>query len=123
MGQAGLADSETLWIRFRHEGESVEDVMTLDSIRVTNDDFFPPNVVGQTPTAAVPGPLASIEVTFDDPIDPTTFSIEDITLFAPDGALFVPEETTSVSSFIWRIDFAPQVLSGTYRVSIGPRRR
>ena len=117
---AGIALDDDVFIKFRHDGNSSADAMTLDNVRVSDLDFFPPNVIAQDPLEMTAGPLSRFQVTFDDPIDLATFSPADVSVITPSGAVIVPDSVSSDDMLTWTVEFAPQTLAGTYQLSVGP---
>ncbi|WP_372899340.1 LamG-like jellyroll fold domain-containing protein, partial [Stieleria sp.] len=61
-------------------GEPVDDVFQT-SILI---DTFGPRIVGQSPSGSTGTVLSSIDVTFNEPIDPDSLSVDDIQLFDPE---------------------------------------
>ena len=59
--------------------------MALDDIRVSNVDVFGPQVTAQSPTGTVAAPVSSFQVTFNEAIDPATFTAGDVTVTGPAG--------------------------------------
>ncbi|MDM4018763.1 Ig-like domain-containing protein [Roseiconus lacunae] len=79
---------------------------------------------GPQVTAAIPGDIQhrlvdSIEVTFDSPIDATTFRSNDVVLMGPSGQIGTAHPV-SLGGKKFRITFPPQRANGTYEVTIGP---
>lgn len=75
-----------------------------------------------TPRGATAGAVDHVRVTFNKPIDPATFALDDVS-FSAEGAdvpitEVVPMAATNNTSF--RIGFAPQAAIGTYTMNIGP---
>ncbi|WP_203546973.1 Ig-like domain-containing protein [Roseiconus lacunae] len=79
---------------------------------------------GPQVTAAIPGDIQhrlvdSIEVTFDSPIDATTFRSNDVVLTGPSGQIGTAHPV-SLGGKKFRITFPPQRANGTYEFTIGP---
>ncbi|MCR4415385.1 MAG: S8 family serine peptidase, partial [Thermoguttaceae bacterium] len=69
------------------------------------------------------GPVASVRVTFSEPIDPSTFTAADITNFVgPQGSLAAGGVQVVAGSNNTQFDvtFAAQTAPGTYRFDVGP---
>jgi hypothetical protein len=116
MGVAGI-----VFVRFAHSGSDASHGFALDDIRVSNQDLFGPNVIAQTPSDVVTGPVSEIVVTFDDPILPATFTPEDVLITTPDGQRILPDSVSgSADGRTWTIALAPQALRGEYRLVVGP---
>lgn len=80
-----------------------------------------PSVAQHSPEIGFTPPgISSLRFTFSLPVDPASFSLDDVASFTgPDGAL-------SVSGHVWesdtvlRLDFAPLTAVGTYTLELGP---
>jgi subtilisin-like proprotein convertase family protein len=90
----------------------------------TNSPFNPvsgPRVVSASPSVASPG-VNVIHLGFSGPVDPTTFTLDDIRSFTgpagPITATAVIPVGTQFNAF--DITFPAQTLSGTYTIQIGP---
>ncbi|MEQ8789709.1 MAG: Ig-like domain-containing protein, partial [Pirellulaceae bacterium] len=123
LGAAGVALDADVYIRLQHNAYYAGRRVTFDDVRVSNEDAFGPRIVSQTPSTQVTGSLASISVTFNEPIDAASFTALDVSVSDPSGAV-VPlagdpvdsgDQTTFTISFA-----APQALAGTYVFVIGP---
>ena len=64
----GIVPDDDVFVRFR--SRTARNV-TLDDVRVSTLGSLGPYVVSQSPDTAVPGPVSSFEVTFDQAIDAT----------------------------------------------------
>jgi len=80
-----------------------------------------PRVVAQRPADLTRGPLEAIQFDFGRPMDPASFALaEDIVRFSG------PEGTIAAADYRWLDDdtleimFAPQSVSGNYRITLGP---
>jgi methionine-rich copper-binding protein CopC len=82
----------------------------------------PPVVTGTTGNGPA-NSLSSIQVTFSQPIVPSTFTTADLNLVGPNGAVAIasvtPVANSNNESFV--ILFADQTAPGTYTLSIGPK--
>ncbi|TVS14377.1 MAG: hypothetical protein EA424_19690, partial [Planctomycetaceae bacterium] len=84
-----------------------------------------PKVVSLVPvdTLLDPGGGPYFEVFFDEPVDPATFTLDDVTILRPDGqpaAFFDPEPVVGHPER-FRIRLVQQAFqNGTYQVTIGP---
>ncbi|MFO0926215.1 MAG: Ig-like domain repeat protein [Gemmataceae bacterium] len=88
-----------------------------------------PHVVAVTPVPRNPGnpnsKLMAMDVTFSGPVDPATFTLEDIlTLTGPTGAPVIVRAVTDYTGAnphnVYRLEFATDQGLGFYRLSIGP---
>lgn len=84
-----------------------------------------PRVTSHSPSGSVVGPISNATVTFNEPIDATTFTTADIVSFtAPDGSdlrgsiLSISPSSGTATTF--SIAFTDQNARGTYRMVIGP---
>jgi hypothetical protein len=60
-----------------------------------------------------------VDITFNLPIDPSSFTVDDVTLNGPDGPI-TPTAVTPLSDLEFEVDFPSQAVLGTYRVTVGP---
>jgi subtilisin family serine protease len=73
-------------------------------------------------SATIVSPMSAIQLTFNEEVNPATFTAQQVTLTGPGGA--IKGATVSVLSgsnnhqFV--ISFPPQTASGTYTVTVGP---
>lgn len=82
-----------------------------------------PSVAGYTPSGGVITPVSRVTVTFNKPINPDTFTVDQIVSFAgPNGAIDVdsvaPADGSNNTRF--NIDFAEQSDFGVYTLVISP---
>jgi hypothetical protein len=84
---------------------------------------LPPQVVGQTPSGSVYGPVAVVEVTFSNPINVTSFTPDKITSFTgPNGDITINAVTpvAGTNNTTFDITFDSQSDVGDYTMIIGP---
>ncbi|MCI0361775.1 MAG: S8 family serine peptidase, partial [Planctomycetaceae bacterium] len=86
-------------------------------------DTSGPRVIASSPGGATTGPVSSVRLRFNEPLDPATFGTSDVAEFTgPAGALsvqsVVPVAGTSNRQF--DVTFAPQSAEGAYSLVIGP---
>jgi len=82
-------------------------------------NFGGPRITNMTPAVAVTPVVSSVDVAFDQPIQASSFTLADVNLTGPGGAL--PATGVSlVGGTTWRISFAAQSADGTYTVRVGP---
>jgi hypothetical protein len=84
-----------------------------------------PKIVASTPTgnANLPGAVASVTVTFNEPMDPSTFTPDKVAGFrGPDGFHNILAVTPVAGSNDTRfqIQFAPLTVAGGYQMLVGP---
>ncbi|QDV46065.1 Thermophilic serine proteinase precursor [Stieleria neptunia] len=98
----------------------------IDAVRlrgIVAPDTSGPRIVATVPDATHSGPIDRIEVTFNEPIDPNSFTSDDVVgLSGPGGALAV-EEVVQLSEDTYQIRFATQTDFGVYAYSIRPEIR
>ncbi|MFO0878188.1 MAG: tandem-95 repeat protein [Gemmataceae bacterium] len=123
LAAASVAIDADVYIKFRHYSSHDIYTLTLDDIRVSTRDVLGPRIVSQTPTDVGTGSLSSITVTFDEGINPTTFSASDVTIYNPTGQTISlngnPVNSGDDRTFTLNLASA-QTQAGTYRVQIGP---
>ena len=80
-------------------------------------------VLSSTPNGGPARPWADgIDLMFNMPVDPATFSAQDVAIMTPSGLL--PTGQLSVSNLggtRWHVAFPRQLASGTYEYSVGPQ--
>jgi hypothetical protein len=75
----------------------------------------------KTLTAAPSGPVSSVTVTFDKPIDPTTFTPAAIDSFTgPNNTPIAVTTVAQLTANSFQVNFATQTALGTYTMSLGP---
>src|SRR5205814_3465649 len=94
------------------------------AIRLNNPPM--PRITGITTTSSS-APISGIIVSFNEPVDPNTFTLGDINSFSgPNGSLMSQlvqlsnPRATDKSLLRYEIDFNPQRTVGTYTINIGP---
>lgn len=120
LAAAGITGQSQAFLRLRHYGEEVGDTLWIDDFRVSQIDFFGPNVVAQSPAGSVDGPVSTMTLTFDDPIDAASFTTGDVHIIGPDGRPLAVASLTPITPTAWQMTFAPQLLPGVYHVTVGP---
>lgn len=76
-------------------------------------------VLSASPTGASDDPVSYVEYTFNQAVDPATFTASDATVTGPNGPIPVTG-ITAVSTVKFRVNFATQTAVGTYSITIGP---
>jgi subtilisin family serine protease len=85
-----------------------------------------PEVTSSTPTGGnfAPGTVDHVRVTFNEPMDPATFTIDGATLVDPQGNYFprinAVQPVSGTNNTQFDVMFDPLTQSGTYTVVIGP---
>jgi len=71
----------------------------------------------------MPGPVASLRLNFDQPMDSTTFSVADDVVFSGPQGPVTPTGFTWVDGQTLEVTFEPQAAAGHYQMLIGPEIR
>jgi hypothetical protein len=81
-----------------------------------------PRIIDHTPGGVVTGSVDSICLSFDRPMDPSSFSLDqDIISFTGPQGPIVPTGFTWISSKTLEVTFEPLTSTGEYRIVIGPQ--
>ncbi len=119
---ASIELDQDVFLRFSHSGGSPSYEFRLDDIRVDRRAADGPSVVSLSPVGLVDPPLSQFEITFDRPIDETTFTTEGVQLQGPLGPVTLgsdPIDSGDGQTFVISLD-TPQTQPGQYRAIIGP---
>ncbi|MEL6107215.1 MAG: CARDB domain-containing protein, partial [Planctomycetota bacterium] len=95
-------------------GEAPDDTFTA----TFSIDSSGPRITAYTPDF-VTRPYTFIDFTFDDAIDPGTFTPQDITLDGPDGSIAV-SQVIAMDTHTVRVSFPSQETVGQYTFAVGP---
>jgi RHS repeat-associated protein len=80
-----------------------------------------PRITAITPSEVINATFDHVDVTFNETIDPTTFSAADASLTGPPGSGSISiDDVTELDGANYRIDFDPLTTRGTYHIVIGP---
>ena len=80
-----------------------------------------PMVIAQYPSGPVNRFVSYVDVTFNQPVDPATFTTDDLVLTAPSGPIPLSQTTlTGGGGVTWRIGFPTQMANGAYSFTVGP---
>ena len=101
-------------------GNSTSGEVPGDRYTGTFDIAAGPRVSGHTPSGDQTDPVSQVTVTFNGPIDPATFTVDDVTIVGPAGNIAVSGAPTHLTGNDYRIQFAEQSLNGPYHVYVGP---
>ena len=82
-------------------------------------DVRGPRVVAYIPNDWMSEPVDAVEVTFSEPIDADTFTLDDVTITGPSGEV-IATGIVPVSDTVFRIEFPSQKEGTDYVVTIGP---
>jgi len=122
----GVHGEGDVYIRFeQYTAAGTPATAYLDDVRIVTEDLLGPKVLSHAPTglAGGEGPLDSIVVSFDEPIDPASFTADDVSLKGPDGVTITPVGVSVVGGSNdeqFDLSFAAQGLRGEYRLVVGP---
>jgi Ca2+-binding RTX toxin-like protein len=75
-----------------------------------------PKVLTHFVYGAAAGEANAVEIAFSEVIAADTFTLEDVTITAPDGSSLAPTAITRLSEVLYRIEFPTQAQPGTYHV-------
>ncbi len=98
------------------------DVATIDALQISSTGVSTPGprVTAATPSGSVSGPIDQVELTFNEPIQPSSFTTASVdALTGPAGAI-TPTAVTEVDSTHYEVTFAPQSAAGAYVLTVGP---
>jgi hypothetical protein len=80
-----------------------------------------PIVIAQYPSGPVNRFVSYVDVTFNQPVDPATFTTNDLVLTAPSGPIPLSQITlTGGGGVTWRIGFPTQMANGDYSIQLDP---
>jgi hypothetical protein len=82
-------------------------------------NFGGPSITNMTPSVAVTPTVSSVDISFNIPIQASSFTTGDVRITGPGGSI-APTSVALVSGTTWRISFPAQTADGTYTVSVGP---
>jgi fibronectin type 3 domain-containing protein len=83
-------------------------------------DTTGPRVVLSDPAATATGPIDHVTLTFNEPIDESSFTLSDVALLEGLSGLIVPTAIHHVGMGQVEVAFPPQNVSGVYRLIVGP---
>jgi hypothetical protein len=121
LADAQIALDGDVYIKFRHEGGSPGDGMSLDDVQVVATDLIGPTVVAYAPATVQPGSFSSFTITFSEEINSDTFGTADVSITGPVGNQIDPTMLRpAADNRTWTIEFERQSIPGTYTFSVGP---
>jgi hypothetical protein len=80
-----------------------------------------PRIYSHLPIGETIGPVQSLFLNFDHPMDQGSFSLEDILSFTGPNGGVVPTGDTWITPQVLEVIFEPQTSAGLYRIVIGPQ--
>jgi hypothetical protein len=113
-GKNGLAmDQDQDGVLGEAEDDSFSTSFTLGNID-------PTRILSSSPTGLGNNPVASIDIQFELDVNPTSFTVDDIVLNGPNGAV-VPSSINTTDNLSFSLVFTPALTDdGAYTLSIGP---
>ena len=100
-------------------GSNVYALINALDVLYLGPDVNGPSVTATDPSGSVKGPIDGITVTFSEPIDANSFTLDDVlSLQGPSGAI-TPTAINQVAPGDFEILFDPQNTDGTYSLVIG----
>jgi fibronectin type 3 domain-containing protein len=99
-------------------GDPIATINSLDLVRVGGAPSGP-RVVNTTPDVEAFDQVDRIVVRFNEAVDASTLTVDDVTLTGPLGPI-IPTAIQAVSSDTFEIHFAPQTEHGDYTLSLRP---
>ena len=81
-----------------------------------------PTVIAQYPSGPITRFVSYVDLTFNQPVDPASFTTDDLVLTAPSGPIPASQITlTGGGGTTWRIAFPSESGNGAYSLSVGPQ--
>ena len=81
----------------------------------------PPMVIAQYPSGSANRFVSYVDVTFNQAVDPDTFTTNDVIVTTPAGPIPASQITLSGGGGVtWRIGFPTQMANGAYSFTVGP---
>ena len=123
-------DQPTVYVRWgmgttdesvTYPGWNIDDVSFLGTLM--GPDVEGPTIAGHTPSGTVAPNRSTLQFTFDEPMDPSSFAIGDdiISFTGPSGDLSAQiTGMTWLNTTMLEVQFNPQTALGTYEMVIGP---
>ena len=102
--------------RYEFDGHYADDVQFV--VMAPRDK---PAVLEHTPSGVIARSVDAMELNFNEPIDPSSFTVDDLLLKGPEGQPISPiSPPIHVGDNVWRIEFPAQTTEGTYHLAVGP---
>ena len=79
-----------------------------------------PAITNLSPAVNVTPPVTYVDVSFNIPIQPSSFTVADVSISGPSGPI-IPTTVSPAGPTTWRITFPSQTATGTYTVTVGPQ--
>ena len=105
-----------------HAGASYGAPGGVGTIYLATNVNVGPLVVAQSPGGTIYRFVSYVDLTFDQPVDPATFTTDNVTVTTPVGPMLASQLTLSgAGSVTWRIGFPAQLANGSYLIQAGPQ--
>lgn len=124
LANAGIATDNDVFLRLKQQSFHSSHDSIIDDVRVGQfGDLRGPRVDAISPDSLIAGPVSAVNVTFNERIDATSFTLEDVSIYGTDG-LLIPLASGPIDNgdqMTFSLNFAdPQSLRGDVSVHIGP---
>jgi photosystem II stability/assembly factor-like uncharacterized protein len=119
----GLPNVPVVDLQFNQDFERLVAATKGRGVFQINTDFIGPKVVSIDPGNPTFAGLSAVQITFDKPVDPRTFTPAQVkVLFGPNGPItpLAINDLDTVDHMTYAITFLPQSTDGRYTLSIGP---
>ena len=77
-----IAKDEDVYVMFAHTAMRSGEGMMFDNVRISDIDPFGPRILSQT-SLVTEGEVSQFSVTFDEPVDPSSFTAADVQITLP----------------------------------------
>ncbi|MCA9217105.1 MAG: hypothetical protein KDB27_28750, partial [Planctomycetales bacterium] len=118
LAEHGLTGPGVRYLRLRHSGVGAG--AYYDAVSVISQDVLGPWVADSTILTDDNGGVTGIELTFDEPIDPESFTAQVLEIRSPIGDRIRPETIHTDDGVRWSIDFPPVMATGTFSFVVQP---
>src|SRR5579864_4947270 len=107
--------------RHSHKARQVRTGLRLEPLESRTLLAGGPRILSITPTQVINATFDHVDVAFNEPIDPTTFTTSDVSLTGPSGsASLAIDAVVELDSATYRITFPALTTRGAYSATIGP---
>ncbi len=103
------------------DGDSVAGEVPDDQYVASFELASGPYVTGHSPSGDQAEPVHEVTVTFNEAIDPNTFTAADVVIEGPSGSVPLSGAPVPVGDNTYLLSFAQQSAYGTYHVYVGPQ--
>ena len=115
---ANIEADEDIYVKFSQRSLSSSANFALDNVRVSDIDPFGPRIVAQSSVEAE-NEISRFTVTFDEVVDPASFTPEDVLITLP-GTVLPVTSVETLDGLTFTITLPEMRLAGLYDVAIGP---